>query len=57
MLIYHIWQNVYKEMVDEGLIQLCLNELPDSQMLKEIGDEHKESGGIILVLNDQLNNL
>ena len=57
VLIYHTWQNVYKEMVDEGVIQLCLNELPDSQTLKEIGDEHKGSGGIILVLDDQLNNL
>ena len=46
VLIYHTWQNVYKEMVDEGVIQLCLNELPDSQTLKEIGDEHKGSGGL-----------
>ena len=57
VIIYHTWQNVYKEMDEESLIQLCLNELPDNQTLKEIGDEHKESGGSILVLDDQLNNL
>lgn len=57
VLIYHTWQDVYKEMLDQGLVQLCLNEIPDSQTLMELGNDHKKTGGLILILDDQLNNL
>ena len=45
VLINHTWQDVYKEMLDQGLVQLFLNEIPDSETLMELGNEHKETGG------------
>ena len=57
VLVYHTWQKTYQEMYDEGVVHLCLDQIPDTQSLRELCEEHKTSGGLILVLDDQLNNL
>ena len=57
ILVYHTWQKTYQDMYEEGVVNLCLNQIPDSHSLREICEEYKNSGGVILVLDDQLNNL
>ena len=57
VLVYHTWQQTYQDMYDEGVINLCMNQIPDAETLREICEEHKSSGGVILVLDDQINNL
>ena len=57
VLVYHTWQQTYQDMYDEGVINLCMNQIPDAETLREICEEYKSSGGVILVLDDQINNL
>lgn len=57
VLVYHTWQDTYQEMYGAGLINLCLNQIPDAESLKDICPEHKDRGGVMLVIDDQLNNM
>ena len=57
ILVYTSWQDVYQEWFEAGLIHLSLSEIPDAQSLKEICSEHKDSGGSLIIFDDQLSNI
>lgn len=57
ILVYHTWQPMYQQLCDAGLINLSLDQIPDADSLKDICSEHKENGGVLLLIDDQLNNL
>ena len=57
ILIYHTWQNVYQEMQDNNLIHMSINGLSDFDYLKEVFEQHKEHGGSLIIIDDQMENI
>ena len=57
ILIYDTWQNNYDDMLTKSLIDLTIKGLPDIDYLKEIFEEHKENGGTLLLIDDQMQNI
>ena len=57
VLVYHTWQTIYQQMVDKGLINLCLKEIPDYESLKDICSEYKDNSGILLIIDDKLSGI
>ncbi len=57
ILVYHTWQNIYQEMTDKGLINMSVNGLTDYDYLKEVFEQHKESNGSLIIIDDQMDNI
>jgi len=57
ILVYHTWQDIYQQMLDNGLINMCINGLTDYDYIKEVFEEHKESNGSLIIIDDQMDNI
>ena len=57
ILVYETWQSSYDEIVADGLIDLHFRGLPDIEYLKEIFNQHKDSGGCLLIIDDLIQSI
>ena len=57
ILVYDTWQDNYDIMVKNNVIDLCLKGLPNIDYLKEVLDEHKNNGGTLMIIDDQMQNV
>ena len=57
VLVYDVWQNIYQYLVDNGLVHQTLKGLGDIEYLKEVFEEHKDIGGTLLIIDDQMPNI
>ena len=54
ILVYDTWQESYKDMVSNGLVNLTIKGLSDFDYLKELFEEYKNVGGTMLIIDDQM---
>ena len=52
-LIYDVWQELYDYFVEKNLVHLTIKGLDDFEYLKEVLIEKKDSGGTLLIIDDQ----
>ena len=53
ILIYDVWQELYDYFVKKNLVHLTIKGLDDFQHNKEVLFEKKNSGGTLLLIDDQ----
>ena len=51
---YAAWQELYDSMKYENLVHEWRNECPQKEYIQQLGDEHKEKGGGLLVIIDDM---
>jgi len=54
MFYYAAWQDLYDTMKSQNLVHEWLNECPQKDYIQEIGNRHKDKGGLLVVVDDML---
>ena len=54
ILIYESWQKSYDIMQEQKLIHLSIKGLDNMEYLKELFEENKNSGGTLIIFDDQM---
>jgi hypothetical protein len=57
LFYYAAWQDVYDQMRNENLVQEWKNECPQKDYIEELGEKHKHSGGLLVIIDDMLSQM
>jgi hypothetical protein len=49
---YAVWQDIYQDMKDRGVITKFVNKMPNVEEFTELVADHKDKGGSIIILDD-----
>ena len=54
ILFYSVWQDIYSDMMNQGLIQKCIRKMPTQSEFETLMKSHVHKGGSIAIFDDLL---
>ena len=57
LFYYAAWQDIYDQMSNEGLVQEWKNECPQKEYIEQLAELHKNSGGLLVIIDDFLSSV
>lgn len=57
LFYYAAWQDIYEQMRNENLVQEWRNECPQKDYIEELGEKYKNSGGLLVIIDDMLSQM